>query len=66
MHWYCRVYDKEGEWTAWCMWAPSEYRAIRRLGNYISDVEGYVAESIEAEMWNTFEHGDINDYEVLS
>lgn len=66
MHWYCRVYDEEGEWTAYCIWAPTEYRAIKRLGNYINDVEGYVAESIEAEMWNTFEHGDINDYEVLS
>ena len=48
------------------MWAPTEYRAIKKLGAYVLDVEGYTAQNIEAEMWNTFEHGDINDYEVLS
>jgi len=66
MHWYCRVYDEDGDWTAYCVWAPTEYRAMKKLGNYILDVEGYTAESIVAEMWNTFEHGDINDYEILS
>jgi hypothetical protein len=66
MHWYCRVYDEDDEWTAYCVWAASEYRATVRLANYILDVEGYTASGIECEMWNTFEHGDINDYEILS
>ena len=66
MHWYCRVYDEDGEWTAYCVWAPTEYRAVKKLGAYIQDVEGYTASHIECEMWNTFEHGDISDYEVLS
>ena len=69
MHWYCRVYDEEEDWTAYCVWAPTEYRATRRLSAYLHDVEGITTDSIsdfQIEMWNTFEHGDINDYEVLS
>ena len=54
------------DWTAYCVWASSEYRAVKKLGNYITDVEGYTASHIDCEMWNTFDHGDINDYEVLS
>jgi hypothetical protein len=65
VHWYCRVYDDEGEWTAYCVVAPTEYRAIKWLGEHILDVEGYTADSIDAEPWNTFEHGDINDYEII-
>jgi len=53
------------DWTAYCVWAPSEYRAAKKLGAYITDVEGYTAQSIDAEPWNTFQHGNINDYEVL-
>lgn len=54
------------DWTAYCVWSPTEYRAVKKLGAYIQDVEGYTASHIECEMWNTFEHGDISDYEVLS
>ena len=69
MHWYCRVNGFNGEWNAYCVWAPSEYRAIRKLTLYLIDVEGFSPDELEdvtAEMWNTFEHGDFNDYEVLS
>lgn len=69
MHWYCRVYDHEGEWTAYCVWAPTEYRATSKFSIYLADVEGLTTDDVadyEVMPWNTFEHGDINDYEILS
>jgi hypothetical protein len=69
VHWYCRVYDNSGDWTAYCVHGASEYRAERKLLLYLYDVEGMTGDEIkktELEPWNTFEHGDINDYEILS
>lgn len=66
MHWYCKVYDEIDDWTAYCVWAPTEWEAARKLSLYVQDVEGYNFSEIVAEMWNTFQHGNINDYEVLS
>lgn len=69
MHWYCRVYTDEDEWTAYCIWAPTEYRALNLMSIYLRDVEGAKdgdIHDIEVEMWNTFEHGDINDYPIVN
>ena len=66
MHWYCRVYDEHGDWTAYCVWNSTEWGASKKLSLYAQDVEGYDPSDIECEMWNTFQHGNINDYEVLS
>ena len=66
MHWYCKAYGDNGDWTAYCVWAPSEWAAAKKLSLYVQDVEGYSPSDIVCEMWNTHDHGDINDYEVLS
>jgi hypothetical protein len=55
-----------GDWTAYCVWDPTEWGATRKLSLYVQDVEGYNPSEVETQMWNTFQHGDINDYEVLS
>jgi hypothetical protein len=55
-----------GDWTAYCVWNPTEWGAAKKLSLYVQAVEEYNPEKIECEMWNTFQHGNINDYEVLS
>ena len=69
MHWYCRVHDDSGDWTAYCVYAKSEYRATSKLHVYLTDVEGFDAIEITEvylEPWDTFSHGDINTYEIIS
>jgi hypothetical protein len=68
LHWYCRVYDSNGDWTAYCVYGNSESYVVRILSNYVTDVEGYEPDEfeIECEMWDTFTHGDYQDYEILS
>jgi hypothetical protein len=55
-----------GDSIAYCVWNPTEWGASKKLSLYVQDVEGYNPSEVETQMWNTFQHGNINDYEVLS
>lgn len=61
MHWYVRCYDENEEWTACVVHSNSPHTAEKIALDWYED-----AVYAEAEMFNTFEHGDPNNYEILS
>lgn len=63
MHFFVNVETDDGDYRC-VVCASSEYYAERKAVRYYKD-EGEEVHSAQAEMFNTFEHGDINDYEII-
>lgn len=65
LQWYVRVFMEDGSWNACVSVADTdrmaEYVAVK---GYRDD--GYEVDFAEAELFNTFEHGDPRDYEIFS
>lgn len=64
-HWYCRSYDENDDWTAYCVYASSEGQARKIVKSYLKEYEDVHNPHVELELWNQFEHGDVRDYEIL-
>lgn len=65
MHFLVNV-EVEDEGTYRCVVnSGSEFHAARVARKYYSD-DGYVVNHVEAEMFNTYEHGDPEDYNILT
>lgn len=65
MHFYTRVYMHDGDWYA-CVVDTSNTGAAEYIARKDYQHQGYDVESVEAELFNTFEHGDPQDYEILT
>lgn len=63
MHFYVAVDTDSG--TYYCVaCAGSEFYAEKKAMSHYRE-EGEEVYSAEAQMFNTYEHGDITDYEIL-
>lgn len=56
---------QDGDWYA-CVVDASTARAAELVARRWYQNEDYDVEAVEAEMFNTFEHGDVSDYEILT
>lgn len=63
MHFYTTVETDDGDYYC-VVCASSEYYAERKAMRHYKE-EGEEVFKASAEMFNTFEHGDINDYEII-
>lgn len=63
MHWYVTVETEDGDFYC-CVVAGSEYFAERKAKAYYKE-EGESVISVSAEMWNDYEHGSYNDYDII-
>lgn len=64
MYWFCKVYVDGGEHYNCVASAGSEFYAARLARTHYTN-EGEFVVDVEAEMFNSFEHGDPNDYEIV-
>ena len=64
MIFFCKVYVDGGEHYNCAVSSGSEFHAARVARKHYED-EGENVLEVEAEMFNTFEHGDYQDYDVL-
>lgn len=61
MHWYVRCFDEWDDWTACVVHARDPHVAEHKALNWFDH-----AVYAEAVMFDTFTHGDPNDYEILA
>jgi hypothetical protein len=64
MYWFCRVYTDDGDHYNCVAHATNEFAAAKAARSFYKD-EGEIVVDVEAEMFNSFEHGDPNDYEIV-
>lgn len=64
MYWFCKVYVDGGEHYNCVANAGNEFWAAKNARKYYQE-EGEFVVDVETEMFNTFEHGDPNDYEIV-
>lgn len=65
MHFLCTVTVDGGEWYRCVASAGSEYYAAKKAKQFYKEQGEFVLD-VETEMFNTFEHGDISDYEIVT
>lgn len=58
--------ETEDNGTFYCVVETNSMNAAERIALRHYKDEGEVVESAEAEMFNSFEHGDPEDYDILS
>lgn len=63
MHWYVTVETEDGDYYC-CVIAGNERYAEMRAKAFYKN-EGEVVINATAEMWNDYEHGSYNDYEII-
>ena len=63
MHWYVTVETEDGDYYC-CVVAGSEFYAEKMAKAHYKS-EGEVVISASAEMWNDYEHGSYNDYDII-
>lgn len=63
MHFLVQI-DTDEDWTRVVAWANSEFQAIKKGKDYCREND-IVWEDVSAEMFNTFEHGDVVNYECI-
>lgn len=64
MHFLVTTHLKSGDYINCVVWANSIYRAEKKAVLFWAD-EGEDVHYAEAELFDTFEHGDITDYEII-
>lgn len=64
MYWFCKVYVDGGEHYNCVAHATNEFAAAKAARFFYKD-EGEIVVNVEAEMFNSFEHGDPSDYEIV-
>jgi hypothetical protein len=64
MFWFVRVYTSDDEWINIVANANAEADAEFLARTYAID-EGHQVYDARAEVFNSFEHGDPQDYEIL-
>ena len=64
MFWFCKVYVDGGEHYNCVASAGSEFTAAKAARVHYKR-EGEIVTDVEAEMFNSFEHGDPEDYTVV-
>ena len=65
MHWYVKVFMEDGDWYACVAEAKTPRMAEYLACKHYRD-DGHEVEFASAEIFNTFEHGDQSDYEILT
>ena len=65
MFFLCTVYTDEGDYYRYVASTGSEFHAARLARNHAKN-EGLIVEDVEAEIFDTFEHGDPDDYEIIT
>lgn len=63
--WFLITVDTEEDGAYRCVVDTTHSASAERYARKYYQEEGFTVESAEAEMFNTFEHGDIRDYVVL-
>jgi hypothetical protein len=64
MYFYVTVETEDGDYYVVAN-AGNEYYAEKLAKKYYQE-DGEIVLSAQAEMFNTFEHGDYKDYEILT
>ena len=64
MFWFVKVYVDGGEHYNCAVSASSEYYAEKKARAHYHE-EGEFVVDVEAEMFDTFTHGDPEDYEII-
>jgi hypothetical protein len=64
MYWFCKVYVDGGEHYNCVASAGNDYWAAKNARKYYQN-EGEFVTDVEAEMFNSFEHGDPTDYTIV-
>lgn len=65
MWWLCTVWVDGGEYYRCAVRSGSEYHAAKLARDYYKSEGEFVVET-EAEMFDTFEHGDPEDYQIVT
>lgn len=65
MWWLCTVWVDGGEYYRCVAKAGNDYYATKLAREHYRQ-EGEIVVDVEAEMFNSFEHGDPGDYEIVS
>ena len=65
MFFLCTVYTDEGEYYRYVASTGSEFHAARLVRNH-ANAEGLIVEAIDTEVFDTFEHGDPDYYEIVT
>ena len=65
MWWLCTVWVDGGEHYRCVAKSGSEYYAQKLARQYFKS-EGEFVVDVEAEMFDTFAHGDVSDYEIVT
>lgn len=66
VHWLTEVEDQDGEWWRIVVYANSEREANLKAKQHYRDNEGMEVWDADSELFDTFRHGDLSDYEILT
>lgn len=65
IYWLVEVEDENNDWTRCVVRASSEKQACFKARQWYTN-DGMEVWDVSAEEFNTFDHGDISDYNILT